>query len=658
MQENLISLFNAIEDLLFLLDEHGTIMDVNQSAEKTLGYFGDALRGKNIRELVSNPTEEFKLNSKEHSARSVELKGSNGNLVKCLYSVKPIQLNEQPQLLFSAINISPLKDAEEKISKNLTQQTILADISQHFLSLDDFEGKVNYTLNSIGKHSGVSRVYIFEDSADGNFTSNTYEWCNEGVSAQIDELQGVPYEIIPSWKQILINEGRVFSTNIQELPSDILAILEPQGIKSILILPLYVENQFFGFIGFDECEKNKNWETEEIELLRTIAGIISNAFERRLFQKKLSDSEIRLKLAIENTETSLWDWNVQTGELYFNDVWRKMLGYANDEIEPTIKAWEELLHPEDKKRVWDELDKHLTGKIDYYATVHRLRTRKGGWKWVYDKGKIVEYDSSQQPSRMIGTYIDIHRQKITEEELRDLNITKDKLFSIIGHDLRGLIGSIMQISEMVSEKNALDEETLFQFLRSQKELSQNTFQLLDNLLNWARFNLEQIQYHPKKINLCQLFNEAITGVKYKAEQKGINLVSDCSEPVYAFADEEMVRIIIRNILNNAIKFTRSGSIHLSLKELKEEVEIEIKDTGVGIPEENLTKILSDNEYFTTRGTSNENGSGLGLKLCKNFIQQNKGILYIESVKGTGTTFRFTLPKNKIEIPADTVLESV
>ena len=274
--------------------------------------------------------------------------------------------------------------------------------------------------------------------------------------------------------------------------------------------------------------------------------------------------------------------------------------------------------------------------------------------WVYDKGKIVEYDSSQQPIRMIGTNIDIHRQKITEEELRNLNITKDKLFSIIGHDLRGLIGSIMQISEMVSEKNALDEETLFQFLRSQKELSQNTFQLLDNLLNWARFNLEQIQYHPKPLNLSQLFEECITGVKYKAEQKGIQVVIHYHEPVSIYADEEMVRIVVRNLLNNSIKFTRSGSIHIAFRELKEEVEIEIKDTGVGIPPENLAKILSDNEYFSTRGTSNENGSGLGLKLCKNFIQQNKGMLSVESVVGIGTAFRFTLPKTKIKSSLETI----
>jgi PAS domain S-box-containing protein len=543
--------------------------------------------------------------------------------------------------------VHPFKDSEEKLKKNLVRQTILADIAQHFLSLDEFDEKLSFTLSTIGNHTGVSRVYIFEDSADGTTTSNTYEWCNEGVSAQKDELQGIPYEIIPSWKPILIDQGRVFSTNIQELPEDILAILEPQGIKSILILPLYVENRFFGFVGFDECERDKNWEFDEVELLRTIAGIVSNSFERKLYQKKLSESELRLKLAIDNTETCLWDWNIQQDELFFNHVWYDMLGYCENEVTPDIKGWEDLIHPEDKDRVLQELQTHIDGKTDHYVSTYRVKTRSGELKWVIDRGRVIERDNNNQALRAIGTIIDIDRQKKNEEALRGLNSTKDKLFSIISHDLRGPIGAIMQIAEMVSEKNALDEETLFMFLKSQKELTQNTFQLLDNLLSWSRFNLEQIQYNPEKISLHEIIKECLLAVRYRADEKGIPVNLEISGDIYAFADGEMIKIIIRNLLNNAVKFTQKGNITISVKDSEEHVHIQIADTGVGINETNLAKILSDNEYITTRGTANEGGSGLGLKLCKNFILQNKGRFDVESVVGKGSVFSFSLPKGTI-----------
>lgn len=157
--------------------------------------------------------------------------------------------------------------------------------------------------------------------------------------------------------------------------------------------------------------QRKIWEKEEIDLLRTISGIISNSFERQIFQKQLRESEIRQKLAIENTEAGLWDWDVQSGEVYFNDIWWQMLGYARSEIEPNISTWEKLVHPDDMASVMKDLNLHIEGKIDYYENTHRLLTKSGDWKWVSDKGKIIEYDDENKPKRAIGTHIDIDGQK-------------------------------------------------------------------------------------------------------------------------------------------------------------------------------------------------------------------------------------------------------
>lgn len=657
MQENFTHLFNAIDEFLFIINEQGHILNTNSAALRALAFDKKELEGNSIYNIFSSVHaqtlslllkkffEGDRLLSDIHvEKQQMVLIGKNGNHIHCLCSISVFDNEPNISFLISAVNITLQKETEEKLVRNLIQQTLLADISQTFLSLKDFEKKISGTIDIIGKHTGVSRVYIFEDSVDGNTTSNTYEWCNIGVEPQLDQLQGIPYEIIPSWKKILIEKGRVFSTNIQELPEDLVAILEPQGIKSILILPLYVENNFFGFIGFDECERNKIWQTDEIELLRTIAGILSNSFERRIYQKKLSDSEIRLKLAIDNTDTCLWDWNITTNELFLNEIWQKMTGYEAHEIAPDIIGWENTLHPEDKERVLSELNDHVNGKTDVYLSIYRIISKSGDSKWVIDKGRVVEFDANNKPSRAIGTIIDIDRQKKIEEELRNLNITKDKLFSIIAHDLRGLIGTIMQISEMVSDKNALTEENLNYFLQSQKELSQNTFQLLENLLSWARYNLEQIKYNPQKILLNNLIDESILGVKYKAIQKGIDIITDYNMDHYVTADEEMVKIITRNLLNNAIKFTKKGNIHIMLNDIGRSTEVVVQDTGVGISEQHLTIILSDHEYHSTTGTSNERGSGLGLKLCKSFINQNKGTFKVETTPGKGSRFIFTLPK--------------
>lgn len=185
------------------------------------------------------------------------------------------------------IDITAKKENEISLQKNLRQQEILSEIALELNSLDDFDVRINTVLSQIGTHSDVSRVYIFEDSSDGLVTSNTYEWCNKNILPQLNDLQGIPYEMIPSWKPFLLEKGRVYSENISELPDDLRAILEPQEIKSIVVYPLYIQGAFFGFVGFDECSKSRSWSKSELELLRTISGIIANAYERKIMEQSI-----------------------------------------------------------------------------------------------------------------------------------------------------------------------------------------------------------------------------------------------------------------------------------------------------------------------------------------------------------------------------------
>ncbi|NCD04670.1 MAG: sensor domain-containing diguanylate cyclase [Spirochaetia bacterium] len=155
---------------------------------------------------------------------------------------------------------------------------LLSKIALLAVKTDDFNNQITNILKLIGEYTQVSRTYIFIDNEDSTTTSNEFEWCNTDVDPQIKDLQGIPYEVIPSWRKLLIKDGIVFSKNIFELPEDILAILEPQGILSIIIHPLIIENKLKGFIGFDECKINRKWSEEDLYLLSTISGIISNVY--------------------------------------------------------------------------------------------------------------------------------------------------------------------------------------------------------------------------------------------------------------------------------------------------------------------------------------------------------------------------------------------
>lgn len=202
------------------------------------------------------------------------------------------------------VDISERKEIENKLKKQqkdyrkaLNQQSFLSELALTFNSLEDFDFLVNSSLETIGQHTNVSRVYIFEDDETGLNTSNTYEWCNIGTDPQINDLQDIPYEVILSWPKMLDQDGLIYSENIEELPKDIYDILAPQEIKSIVVYPMYFRKKRFGFIGFDECNINRKWSITELELLRSVSGIFSNAFSRKKMMESLEHAKTAAETA-------------------------------------------------------------------------------------------------------------------------------------------------------------------------------------------------------------------------------------------------------------------------------------------------------------------------------------------------------------------------
>lgn len=240
---------------------------------------------------------------------------------------------------------------------------LLSEIALTFIRLENFDKQMNCVLDIIGKHLDVSRVYVFTDNESGTSTSNIYEWCNAGIKSQIDELQDIPYETIPSWKKILEKEGRIYSENIRELPSDLVEILVQQEIISLIVYPLVIEQRTKGFIGFDECRQHRRWSDIELEILRTISGIISSSMERDLLQMRLIQSENNFRSFFDTIDDFFIIGSMSGDVLYTNTAVSRKLGYSPEELK-TKKIIE--LHPEDKREQAIEiLTAMLSGERNY-----------------------------------------------------------------------------------------------------------------------------------------------------------------------------------------------------------------------------------------------------------------------------------------------------
>ncbi len=228
------------------------------------------------------------------------------------------------------------------------------------------------------------------------------------------------------------------------------------------------------------------------------------------------------------------------------------------------------------------------------------------------------------------------------ESLENLNVTKDKIFSIISHDLRGPINQVQQMLNLL-EYTYITEGDFKNVLPDLKESVRYTVSLTDNLLHWARNQMEGVQVKPVIFDIHEIMEENFRLFRPLASRKNIMLVNTLENHYQVFADKDMIKLVIRNLVNNAIKFTEAnGRVEMGASIHNKFVTAYISDTGKGIPKEDVAKILNK-ETFTTSGTQGERGVGLGLSLCQEFIERNAGHLYIESEPGKGSKFSFTIP---------------
>ncbi len=239
--------------------------------------------------------------------------------------------------------------------------------------------------------------------------------------------------------------------------------------------------------------------------------------------------------------------------------------------------------------------------------------------------------------------------RTSEQSLREANATKDKFFSIIAHDLKSPFSGLIPMTEILIDMLENVDPELKSIAINLRKATINTQKLLETLLEWARFQRDQIEFIPQFIDLTEIVTTNVDLFAENANQKEINLYHTLEPGTTVFADDKMVTTIIRNLINNAIKFTgASGKIFVTARPLDNGfLKIAIQDTGVGINEKGIAKLFRIDESMKTVGTAGERGTGLGLILCKEFVEKHTGAIWVESTVGEGSSFQFTLPTREI-----------
>ncbi|MCF8358982.1 MAG: PAS domain S-box protein [Prolixibacteraceae bacterium] len=397
-------------------------------------------------------------------------------------------------------------------------------------------------------------------------------------------------------------------------------------------------------------EKDKGpFLNEELWLVNSIAERLGHITERKKAEEQLRQSEQKFRLLFENSPLGIYIGNADGTIEEGNEALLKILGSPSLEATKRINVltYEPLVgngYAETYKRCIKE-NSVLISEIPY----------KSKWgKDSYLSSYLVPLEGPSGKVEKVFTLMEDITQrkeiekalKETADELKQLNITKDKFFSIIAHDLRAPFASLVGFTElMADEKSKFSVDEYLQYSRALNRTAHSASSLLENLLEWSRLQRNTMPFEPRKINLDDFFSEIEATTRENAEKKSINVYFDYPDGLLVKADENMLHSIMRNLVSNAIKFTKpGGKVDVKVQKQKSgRLLFTVSDNGIGMDVKRLNNLFRIDTNVSRPGTDGEPSTGLGLILCKEFVEKHGGKIWAESSEGAGSKFLFTLP---------------
>jgi PAS domain S-box-containing protein len=383
-----------------------------------------------------------------------------------------------------------------------------------------------------------------------------------------------------------------------------------------------------------------------------LGGIAIDITERKRAEVLLKESELKFKTVADYA----YDWEFWTSPekvfIYISPSCEQITGYKPDDFKNNSDLLNQIIHIDDlivfHKHEDFVKDVHACNEIDF-----RITTKQGEIRWINHICQPV-FDENANYIGIRGSNRDITDRKKAEEalqeseiELSELNASKDKFFSIIGHDLNSPFNSILGLSELLVEqiKNK-DIEGIDLYGNLILKLSNKAMDLLMNLMEWSRSQTGRMEFNPEYFDMVACINKITLLYDDIAGQKSITIKNVLPHKTFVFADNAMISTVVRNLISNAVKYTMpGGEIIVSVMEKQSEIIFSVSDSGVGIPQNSIDKLFRIDQSFSTTGTNKETGTGLGLILCKDFVEKHNGKIWVESKQGKGSTVYFTLPYN-------------
>ena len=384
-----------------------------------------------------------------------------------------------------------------------------------------------------------------------------------------------------------------------------------------------------------------------------IYGYLEDAKKSIDFTYPVKNHQKKLEMILSFTGVGVWSLDLTTQEIFFDKRWAKTLGYLPTEVEQKINTWQSKIHPNDSKYCMDCFEKHINGRSDDYQNCYRMRHKNGHWIHVLDRGKISDKDINGNPTKFIGTIIDITEQKKNEAEAARLSEAKNRFLANMSHEIRtplnGIIGILGLLKDLDIPKDKLS------LLNTLNESSQSLLIVINDILDYSKIESDKMSLDISTFNLKKAIENIYMLFQDVAVSKGLDfeLTYDENLPKLVRTDSHRIKQVLSNIVSNAVKFTEVGFVKIEVFKAKEDniVLIKIIDSGQGIND--TKKIWTDFSQEDTSISKSFGGTGLGLTISKSIIELLNGEIAVQSQVNIGTTvllkIPYAIPKNDLSL---------
>lgn len=658
-----VEILNQTPYAIQVSDEEGKLVFINTLASERLGIQPEQAHQYRVKDFESIFKEEGQWEDHVRELKelgSIIIEGINQNsLTGYVFPVEVtaryFTIGSKGYIIASSRDITERKKAVETIQKQVHLQDLLIKISSTYINIPLVRIKeaIQQSLKEMGEFVNADRAYIFSYDFSNRTTSNTYEWCAEGIHPEIENLQETPMDLFPDWLACHQRGEPFHHADISKLTEEkdqgIRAILEPQGIKSILAIPMKADDELLGFVGFDSVRQHHIYSETEMKLLFVFAQMLINVSRREKWERQLTFQEERYRNIISNMDMGVLEVDLQGHINFVNQRYCQMSGFTETELNHTSIS---TLH------LSNEYADFLSGILknsdkDLRTKEISLKNKNGKLQWWFISHS-QQYNDKGEVTGSIIEHLDITERKIMQDKLAKAQAvavqaakSKEIFLANMSHEIRTPLTTIIGMIRMLQKENLRSD--LMSNIKKTATTAEHLLAILNNTIDISKIEDAALELKPQPFDLANLCKDIHGVFSVIAEEKNLPLKISIDPDIQSVlvGDEIRIRQILFNLLSNAVKFTEKGFVRLSADVLEttaafQKINIEIKDTGIGMSEAFVKRVFDKYAQEIDGQAPRYNSAGLGMFIAHDLVKLMDSELLISSIKGHGTTVSFEL----------------